>query len=153
MNDPEDELRRYADALTTGIEDALAGWVVRSVERIMTAWAGTFPEPVRRAAAAAGDQARTEVGGAVAELLRSDLDDQRTTPLTLVRDAVRYPTAVLRDAGVPAVVRDRFAEQAFPDDLYDLSPASLGELDPALADAGLAWGAAKAFVHKRRHTS
>jgi hypothetical protein len=64
---------------------------------------------------------------------------------------VKYPTEVLRAAGVPPVQRDSFVEQAFPDDIYDLAPASFADLDPALQEAGLSWGAAKAFDHKRRH--
>ena len=65
--------------------------------------------------------------------------------------AVRYPTAVLEAAGVPPVVRDEAAEELFPDDRYDLIPASFADLGADLAEVGLYWGAAKAFEHKRRH--
>lgn len=150
--EPEEQLRAYAGALAAGIAAALPGWVTTQVERIMTAWCGSVPDDVRRQAAEAGQRAQTEVGRAVEDLLRADPDEQRTTPLALVRGAVRYPAAVLHAAGVPPVTRDRFAEQAFPDDVYDLSPASFADIDPSLAEPGLAWGAAKAFVHKRRHT-
>ena len=119
----------------------------------MLAWAGELPPAVADAAAAAGRQAHDEAGSAVRALLEADIDDQHNTPLTLLRQAVRYPTQVLRDAGVPPVARDGFAERAFPDDDYDLSPASLADVDPALADLGITWGAAKAFEHKRRHRS
>jgi hypothetical protein len=51
------------------------------------------------------------------------------------------------------VERDSFVERAFPEDAYGLAPASFGDLTPELQDAGLAWGAAKAFEHKRRHQS
>jgi hypothetical protein len=84
-------------------------------------------------------------------LLAADIDEQRSTPLTLLRQAVRYPTRVLQDAGAAPLARDRFAERAFPDDIYDLTPASLADVDPALTEPGIAWGAAKAFEHKRRH--
>lgn len=151
MTSPEGQLLAYAAELGTGIESALPAWVQRSVERVMTAWSGEVPDPVRRAAAVAGDQARLDVGRAVRDLLASDIDAQTTTPLALVRAAVRYPTEVLRGAGVPPVDRDPFSQRAFPDDIYDLTPASLPDVAPELADVGLAWGAAKAFVHKRRH--
>jgi hypothetical protein len=49
------------------------------------------------------------------------------------------------------VVRDAFEEARFPDDLYGLTPASLGAVDPSLTDAARAWGAAKAMAHKARH--
>jgi uncharacterized protein (DUF1800 family) len=143
-----------ASTLADGIEAALPGWVERSVARIFEAWTGQAPPAdVARAAAEAGQRAQCEVGSALRELLSADVDEQWTTPLAIVRSAVRYPAGVLRAAGVPEVVRDEFAVRSFPDDTYDLSPASFADLDPALTDAGLAWGAAKAFEHKRRHSA
>jgi hypothetical protein len=64
---------------------------------------------------------------------------------------VTYPTGVLAAAGVPPAERDDFATRSFPDDAYDLTPASWVDVDPALEEPGLAWGAAKAFAHRRRH--
>jgi len=86
-------------------------------------------------------------------LLDADIDEQVSTPLAILRSlAVRYPTAVLRDAGVPPVQRDEFVEEVFPEDTYDLAPAAFTDLDPDLGDVAIAWGAAKAFEHKRRHS-
>lgn len=110
-----------------------------------------MPDDVRAAAAGAAEQARADVGPAVRELLLRDVDAQHTTPLSLLRNAVTYPTAVLEKAGVPPVERDEFARRAFPGDVYDLTPATLADVDQSLAEPGLAWGAAKAFVHRRRH--
>jgi len=141
----------YASALADGIDAALPTWVVRGVITVMTAWAGTVPPDVALAAEEAAQRARAEIGGAVRRLLEADIDQQRTTPLALLRAAVRYPTEVLAAAGVPGLERDRFAQEAFPDDIYDLSPARFADIDPALADVGLAWGASKAFAHKQRH--
>jgi hypothetical protein len=81
----------------------------------------------------------------------TDVDAQASTPLSVLRAAVAAPTAVLRDAGVPPVARDRFAEERFPDDTYGLVPASVAAVDPALTDVALRWGAAKAMAHRRRH--
>ncbi|MBV8160204.1 MAG: hypothetical protein JO265_04710, partial [Acidimicrobiia bacterium] len=66
-------------------------------------------------------------------------------------DAVRFPAAVLAAAGVPPVRRDEQQERLFPADVYDLAPATFADVDPALADVALAWGAAKAFEHLQRH--
>jgi hypothetical protein len=144
-------VEEHAAALAVGIEEALPGWVERSVARMMTAWKGTVDDDIRRQAAEAGQRAAAEVGPEVRALLDTDIDDQRTTPLSLVRGAVRYPTAVLAAAGVPPVRRDEQQERLFPDDVYDLAPATFGDVDPALVDVGLAWGAAKAFEHLQRH--
>ncbi|MEZ5138517.1 MAG: hypothetical protein R2711_07040 [Acidimicrobiales bacterium] len=83
-------------------------------------------------------------------LLAADVDAQAQGPLALVREAVRHPTAVLAAAGVGPVVRDEFDERAFPDDVYGLAPAAFADLDPALGELGLVWGAAKAHVVLRR---
>ena len=147
----ESAVEAHAAALADAIEAALPAWVERSVERVMRAWKGEVDEGVRAAAAAAGRQTAAEVGPQVRALLDTDIDAQRTTPLSLVRGAVRYPTAVLLAAGVPPVVRDEQQERLFPEDVYDLAPASFADVDPSLADVGLAWGAAKAFEHLQRH--
>jgi hypothetical protein len=151
--EPEPDIYAYAEVLADGIEAALPTWVVRSVERIMMAWAGHMPPDVAEAAEIAGQAARSNTGRAVRTLLMSDIDQQRTTPLALIRQGVKYPTDVLRSAGVPPVERDRFSADVFPQDDYDLSPRSFADVDPALAEAGIAWGAAKAFVYRRRHGS
>ncbi len=143
----------HATALADAVVAALPGWVERSVARILTAWQDGPPDPdVLAAAQDAGRRAAVEVGGQVRALLAADVDEQRSTPLALLRTAVRYPTEILQAAGVPPVVRDPIQERLLPADLYDLSPASFADVDPALAEPGLVWGAAKALAHRRRHT-
>jgi hypothetical protein len=151
-DDPQDAqaLARYARELADGIEAALPRWVVACVERVLVAYRGSVDAEERRAAEAAGQQASADVGPEVQALLQTDIDEQRTSPLALVRGAVRYPTAVLEQAGVPPVERDPFAVRQFPDDPYDLTPASFADVDPALHEPGLTWGAAKAHVHLAR---
>ena len=145
------DLAEQAKALADRSEAARPGWVERSVDRIHRAWAGPAPAAVTRAAAEAGAAAAAEIGPRVRALLEADIDDQSTTPLSIARGAVRYPTAVLRAAGVPPVQRDRVEEDLFPEDDYGLTPARLADIDAGLAEPGLAWGAAKAWVHRRRH--
>jgi len=99
----------------------------------------------------AAEAARRQVGAEVEALLAQDIDEQRTTPLSLLRGAVRYPTEVLRSAGVPPRRRQGFDVERFPDDEYELTPANLADVDPELAELGLVWGAAKAWTHKARH--
>ena len=140
-------MQEYAEALAGAVEELLPGWVERAVRRRAP---GAGAE-VEQAARAAGRRAAVEVGGAVRRLLAQDVDDQRANPLALLRDAVRYPTEVLRRAGIPPVARDDFARDRFPADDYDLVPATWSDIDPALSGPGIAWGAAKAFVHKSRH--
>ena len=134
------------NASPTAVEDALPGWVERSVARRLTADGGTVPPELAEQARRSGRAARDEVGPQLRALLRQDVDEQRTTPLEIVRRAVRFPAAVLAGAGVAPVARDEVAERVLPDDVYDLAPAAWADVDAALADPGLTWGAAKAFV-------
>ena len=99
---------------------------------------------------AAGLQAGAAAIPALRDLLGTDVDQQRTNPLSILRALVRYPTDVLRAAGARPVARDEFAQRNFPDDVYDLTPAAFADVDPALHEPGLLWGAAKAHVHLAR---
>ena len=108
-------------------------------------------DETRTAAADAGKAAQAWVGDRLRALLAADIDDQATTPLSILRAAVSFPTAVLRAAGAQTVRRDMFAVEAFPDDEFALTPASLADVDPPLGELGLQWGAAKAWAHRERH--
>jgi hypothetical protein len=142
----------HATALADAVVAVLPGWVERSVARILAAWQDGPPDPsVMAAAGDAGRRAAAEVGEEMHALLAADIDEQRSTPLTVLRAAVRYPTEVLAAAGVPPVERDPIQVRLLPNDLYDLSPASFADVDPSLAEPGLVWGAAKALAHRRRH--
>jgi len=96
------------------------------------------PEWVAAATTEAATRAQAEVGPRIRTLLDADIDEQRTTPLALLRTAVRYPGAVLAAAGVPPVDRDAAQVRLFPDDVYDLTPATFADVDPALAEPGTA---------------
>lgn len=143
-DDPRDaeRLAALATALADAIEAALPSWVQRSVEARVPLVAGDL----RAAATDAGRRAADELGPELRALLATDVDQQRTTPLAVLRRAVRYPTAVLQAAGIAPVQRDEFTERTFPADLYDLTPATWSDVDPALQERGIVWGAAKAHV-------
>ncbi len=136
-------IAEHAAALAEAICAALPGWVERSVTRLA-------PE-LRDQAVVAGEDALDDLAPRVRTLLAADIDDQPTTPLALVREAVRYPAAVLAAANIAPVPRDDFERERFPDDAYGLTPATWSDIDPALQELGIAWSAAKAFEHKRRH--
>ena len=141
-----------AEELAAALDGAIAPWVERSVVRLVTAYRGEVPPDVLASARDAGRRARVEVGAELRAFLALDVDRQATNPLAILRAAVRYPTAVLRDAGVPPVRRDEFKEQAFPDDVYDLVPATWKDVDPSLQEPGIVWSAwkAKTVLDRRR---
>ena len=100
---------------------------------------------------AAGKRAYQALEPELRSLLAADIDAQRGTPLSILRRAVEWPTAVLRDAGTPPVTRDPDDEARFPADVYALTPAAFSDFGEASGDAGLRWSVGKAFEHKRRH--
>ncbi len=147
-DDPADReaLVAHATALADALEVALPGWVEGAVrDRLAAAGRPLTPE-LEEAARAAGAAAAAEVGPRVRALLARDVDDQPTGPLALVRGAVRFPTAVLADAGVAPVPRDEVARRLHPDDAYDLAPAAFADVAPEVHGPGIVWGAAKAHV-------
>lgn len=129
----------------------MPGWVTRSVQRRLAEGGAAAGPEVAVDTVQTARRAGDEVGSQVESLLASDIDAQTTTPLAILRQAVSYPAGVLARAGVAPVERDRFALGAFPDDDYGLTPGSWADVDPALVEPALAWGAAKALAHRRRH--
>ena len=92
-----------------------------------------------------------DIGHKLRELLALDPDEQWTNPLSIIRQAAAYPTAVLSWAGVAPVERDATDVRLYPDDLYWLVPAAFADLGTEVHERGLIWGAAKAHVHLLRH--
>ena len=141
-------------AIVEGVERCLASWVEQSVTTMLTLWgqaSGDASERAKRSAAELGPMVAERVAGELRVLFGADPAQQHGTPLEIVRGAYREPTEILRAAGVAAIVRDEFAERQWPDDIYGLVPANLGDLgDPELAPLHLAWGLAKAKVMRAR---
>ncbi len=147
----EDRFAEISSALADAIEAAVPPWIERLVLERVAQWRdGDVPDAVRVDAAAAGTAAVDDVMPPLRGLLETDLDAQRTNPLALLRAATRHAHCVLADLGMPPVTRDDFSERSFPDDDYDLVPATWSDVDPSLHEIGIMWGAAKAYLHKAR---
>ena len=142
MPDDDSALASYATQLAAAVEAALGAWVVRTV---------TDRAPAYEAdAMAAADRCVAETMPRLRELLATDIDRQRTTPLAILRSCVTYPTEVLVSAGVPVIRRDALDSARDPDDIYSAAVATWADLGAEVASAGISWGAAKAHVHLAR---
>jgi hypothetical protein len=148
--DPDEALRQYADALAEAIDDAIPRWVDRAVRLVLGAQGLAVDADTTARLDQAAVAARDEGAPPIRELLATEIDQQRTNPLAMLRSLVRYPTEVLRAAGARPVARDEVDQRLFPGDVYGLTPASFADVDPSLHEPGLAWGAAKAYVHLSR---
>lgn len=144
MASPDDALREQGEALAAAIEAALPRWSARVVVERAGPALGEAGDAAGRAAAAA-------IGPELRALLAADVDDQRANPLAVVRRAVSWPAAVLREAGAPEPARDAHDREHFPDDDYGLTPMTFADVDPSLHEPGLLWGALKARAHLARH--
>lgn len=144
--DADHDLLVHGAALARAVTAALPGWVVHCVESVAGTALGDRAEEAGRAAAAA-------VGPQLEALLAADVDAQRANPLALVREAVRYPTEVLRAAGVAPPPRRGFETEHFPDDEYGFVPMTWSDVDESLHEPGIIWGALKARAHLARHRS
>lgn len=99
-------------------------------------------------------QAAATVRRDLADLLALDVFDQRRNPLEILRAATQPLTRALRTLGVDEVERDDFQRRSFPDDIFDLCPATWTDVHADLAEVGLEWGAWKAAtVLSRRRSS
>ena len=144
LADDETALAAYAHTLVDAVEAVLGDWIRWSIadRRADLATSTEADEAVREGTGALSTELR--------DLLSQDIADQTEAPLQVLRRGVRFATGVLAEAGVAPVARDDFAVKAFPDDVYDLAPATFGDVHPSLHEPGLVWGAAKAHVHLRR---
>jgi hypothetical protein len=142
----------YPQQLADAVQAVVTGWLVRCVLGTAQA-AGIGPSPALvDATRVMSIEASPIVMQELRDLLATDVDAQRTNPLSVLRNAVRYPTAVLHAAGVPVARRDEFAIRTFPTDVYNLAPATWSDIDEALSEPGLIWGAwkAKTVLDRRR---
>lgn len=86
-------------------------------------------------------------------LVSADIDEPHSGPLECIRQSLGPLTALLTELEAEPPERDPFDVRVRPDDLYSLGPMSFADLSPEVHDAGIEWGAAKAFLHRQRHDS
>jgi len=147
----EAKLRQIADELTDRLTEALPSWLEDiALQRVEE---GGLPvdETLRRRI---GDCARVvceELSPRVRSVITADVDLAAGSPLAVLRDGLGPMDVLLDELGLPAPARDRMATEIFPGDTYDLGPASFADIHRDLRDVGIAWGAARAHVHRQRH--
>ncbi len=142
-------LAEHAAALLELLNEKLPHWVDQVVRD--RAPADADPRAVQDAVARIVQGPQTATTADLNRLLTTDIDQQWSSPLELVRSLIPVITHELDRLGAIAVGRDAGTVEMYPDDRFALTPATFSDIDPDLHLPGLAWGAAKAHVHLRRH--
>ena len=154
LADDEAALAERGLRLAEAVAAALPAWVDRLMrQRVAAVGTGAavpceVPDEVVTAVAA---QVEAEVLPRLRALLARDVDEQLQSPLAVLRTAAATVGGALDALGVPPPERDDHQRQIFPDDHHNLVPATFADLSEEAGRAGIEWGAAKAFVHRRRH--
>lgn len=86
-------------------------------------------------------------------MLATDVDQQRSNPLHVLRMSTVAANEFLRSANVPPAVRDEFEVKAMPHDVYSIGPLTWKDLSEEVHDAGISWGAWKAAMVLTRRRS
>jgi hypothetical protein len=143
LADDEARLAEIASALEVGLVQTIPGWLRRSALTVRPS-----------IDAAALDASIVDTMAALEpelhRILVADVDAGAGSPLAAIRAATGAVTQLLLDDGALVPTRDEFAERSFPGDLFSFGPAAFAEIDEALHEPGLVWGAARAHVHLRR---
>ncbi|MDP7068191.1 MAG: hypothetical protein QF637_11250 [Acidimicrobiales bacterium] len=140
-------LQEIGVQLAQELRDALPQWVETSVRNIYQAWGGDWHEQIAEDARIAGAQCVNDLMPAITASLQVDVEKQNTNPMSILRMAARYPTEVLSRIEIPPVQRDEYAKEAFPHDVYDLTPTAFLDFGQRCHELGITWGATKAHAH------
>lgn len=142
----------YGLALADVVKAAVPDFVVRVVQDRSVAFANPIdPATFAVALAQLGQDVTEELDPTLRAFLTSDMDTQRTTPLTIIRNHMASVTELLRSVECAHADRDPFDESAFPYDVFAVGPHAWADFGDAVHEAGLRWGAAKAMAHRQRH--
>lgn len=144
-----DETRRPVDDLRAACHLAVPNWLRQAVMRHVDR-DGLDRD---RAEALLADRLPVAVErllGDLDALFDTDVDAQRTNPLSVIRQHLGVATTILDDLGATVAQRDPFDERIAPDDRYAIGPATWADVDPSLAEPGLVWGAWKAALILQR---
>jgi hypothetical protein len=140
------EMSPYAERLLNAVVSAVPQWIDIHVRKLVRRHVGVVSDDIVAAIVLAGKEAQRFVADQLFALLSADVDEQKSNPLQILRDAATFPTKVLLDAGIPAPQRDHFDEQINPADVYGLGPYTWRDLGEEVHDAGIEWGAWKAAI-------
>ncbi len=149
--DDEAAFERYGLDLVAAVNAAIRPWLNSVVAaRIGPA---TVPPETTAEIDAAIEKIATQVNRSLTELATADVDEPLSGPLERIRRETTPLVGALDDAGATRPRRDPVDTEMRPDDVYAIGPYTFMDLSTDVHDAGIAWGAAKAFLHRSRRAT
>ena len=133
--------REHGEALRVAVAEALPLWL----DGQLSSRLGRGLEPAEKRMI---DDAARRADESLTELITAGVEQPLSGPLERLRVAVAPAGAILADAGVARPSRDPFDVRSRPDDHYALGPLTFMDLGQKVHEAGITWGAAKAFLHR-----
>lgn len=85
------------------------------------------------------------------DMLGRDPEEQRMSPLQVIRSATSELTEYLLSVGCTPVKRDEMDASMLPEDVFAFGPVTWRDLGDDVHEAGIAWGAWKAATIMSRH--
>lgn len=132
----------YGEQLRQAVSVALRPWLVVQLRERFSIEADQVDDVLDAIVADADDRLH--------ELVHADVDVPLSGPLERIRGAVEKLNPRLTALGVTPPARDPFDVRIRPNDVFALGPASFSDLGDDVHQAGITWGAAKAYLHQSR---
>lgn len=142
LTDDERAYVEYGEALRDAVTSALAPWLARQLTARTGRDESEFVDLI--------DKVALDVRSRLDELIYADVDLALSGPLERIRLGVEAVGGALAEAGVEPPQRDPFDVKIRPNDHYGLGPLTFADLGEEVHNAGIAWGAAKAYLHQAR---
>ena len=114
---------------------------VAALPAYLTARFSTYGYPLDRGSVESIDRATASLAAELGQELVLPFDEQRRSPLEIVRHVLTIPSDALAERGIPPVATSASVSVDGP---YGLAPGSSSDLGAAAHEAHLLWGAAKA---------
>lgn len=136
----------YGQALHDAVDRSFEPWLTSLLTSRSSQ--ATLPDDVLIAVRQASAQATTNIK----TLVQADIDDARSGPLEQMRNALTALGPILDSHGFERPQRDPVDTEMRPTDIHSLGPMSFLDLGTEVHEAGIAWGAAKAYLHRQRRS-
>ncbi len=143
--EPELVFAEKSVALKKALEAAVSRWII-------VQFSNRVGPNYTSGLLASAEEVDTNVQRRLTEVFKLQALEQQQNPLQIIREELLCLNNFLQEAGVKTSERDEVQKQMYPNDHFDFSTITFSDFGDVAAEAGLHWGAAKAFVALNRES-